>query len=115
MTYRLNVPPGWPPPPPGWTPPPGWQPDPTWPPPPIGWQLWVPVETTAPLAADYRGPARSARSAAWWLWIGWWWEPLAWLGRMSLYAACAPVGIWRSVHRGRRLREARQRRGWQQP
>lgn len=41
MTYRLNVPPGWPPPPPGWTPPPGWEPDPTWPPPPLGWQLWI--------------------------------------------------------------------------
>jgi len=38
---RYNPPPGWPPPPRGFTPKPGWQPDPSWPPPPPGWQLWV--------------------------------------------------------------------------
>jgi hypothetical protein len=38
---RYNPPPGWPPPPPGFSPRPGWQPDPSWPPPPPGWQLWV--------------------------------------------------------------------------
>src|SRR5690625_1308902 len=41
MGYRYNSPPGWPPPPEGWTPPPGWQPDPSWPPAPAGWQFWV--------------------------------------------------------------------------
>lgn len=42
MGFRLNPPPGWPPPPPGFVPPAGWQPDPAWPAPPLGWQLWVP-------------------------------------------------------------------------
>jgi WD40 repeat protein len=41
MAPRFNPPPGWPPPPAGWTPFPGWQPDPSWPPPPDGWQLWI--------------------------------------------------------------------------
>lgn len=41
MAQRLNPPPGWPPPPEGWTPPPGWSPDPAWPEPPPGWQLWI--------------------------------------------------------------------------
>ncbi len=41
MGYRLNPPPNWPAPPPGWVPMPGWQPSPEWPPPPPGWQLWV--------------------------------------------------------------------------
>jgi hypothetical protein len=41
MARRLNPPPGWPPPPEGWTPPPGWRPDPTWPDPPPGWRLWI--------------------------------------------------------------------------
>jgi HNH endonuclease len=44
--WRLNPPPGWPVPPPGWVPSVDWQPDPSWPPPPPGWQLWVPA--TAP-------------------------------------------------------------------
>jgi hypothetical protein len=38
---RYNPPPGWPPPPPGFSPRPGWQPDPSWGPPPPGWQLWL--------------------------------------------------------------------------
>jgi HNH endonuclease len=45
-SYRFNAPPGWPPPPAGWTPAPDWQPDPAWPPPPPGWQLWVPASPT---------------------------------------------------------------------
>jgi hypothetical protein len=39
---RFNLPPNWPPAPPGWTPPPDWRPDPSWPPMPPGWPLWVP-------------------------------------------------------------------------
>lgn len=39
--WRFQTPPGWPPPPEGWTPPPGWRPDPSWPPAPPGWQFWV--------------------------------------------------------------------------
>ncbi|HEY3976603.1 MAG TPA: septum formation family protein [Streptosporangiaceae bacterium] len=41
MGLRYNPPPGWPPPPPGFSPRPGWQPDPSWGPPPPGWQLWL--------------------------------------------------------------------------
>lgn len=39
---RWASPPGWPPPPAGWTPHPYWQPDPSWPPAPYGWQFWTP-------------------------------------------------------------------------
>src|SRR5690625_7761255 len=41
MGMRYNSPPGWPPPPEGWSPPPGWEPDPSWGPAPPGWQFWV--------------------------------------------------------------------------
>jgi Septum formation/Domain of unknown function (DUF4190) len=62
---RYNPPPGWPPPPRGFTPKPGWQPDPSWPPPPPGWQLWVnddepPAQAwggQAPPAQDWAGQA----------------------------------------------------------
>jgi hypothetical protein len=62
---RYNPPPGWPPPPRGFTPKPGWQPDPSWPPPPPGWQLWVnddepPAQAWAgqpPPAQDWAGQA----------------------------------------------------------
>lgn len=37
---RLNPPPDWPAPPPGWEPPAGWRPDPAWGPVPRGWRLW---------------------------------------------------------------------------
>lgn len=47
MASKFNTPPGWPPPPPGWTPPPGWQPDPSWPAPPADWQFWVTVSEPA--------------------------------------------------------------------
>jgi len=40
---RFAVPPGWPPPPAGWTPPEGWRPDPAWPVAPDDWQWWVPI------------------------------------------------------------------------
>jgi len=40
--FRFNAPPGWPPPPPGWSPPEGWLPDPAWPVAPAGWQFWIP-------------------------------------------------------------------------
>ena len=49
MAFRFNPPPAWPQPPAGWAPPPGWQPDPAWPAPPPGWQLWVPLESAAPV------------------------------------------------------------------
>jgi hypothetical protein len=56
---RYNPPPGWPPPPRGFTPKPGWQPDPSWPPPPPGWQLWVnDDEPPAQAWAGQAGPAQ---------------------------------------------------------
>jgi hypothetical protein len=66
---RYNPPPGWPPPPRGFTPKPGWQPDPSWPPPPPGWQLWVnddepPAEAwggQAPPAQDWSRQAPPAQ------------------------------------------------------
>lgn len=45
--FRFNTPPGWPPPPPGWTPPEGWQPQSDWPPAPPRWQFWVADETVS--------------------------------------------------------------------
>jgi Domain of unknown function (DUF4190)/Septum formation len=56
---RYNPPPGWPPPPRGFTPKPGWQPDPSWPPPPPGWQLWV--NDDEPPAQDWAGQAPPAQ------------------------------------------------------
>jgi hypothetical protein len=57
---RYNPPPGWPPPPPGFTPKPGWQPDPAWGPPPPGWQLWVnDDEQPAPAWAGQAGATQA--------------------------------------------------------
>jgi hypothetical protein len=47
-----------------------------------------------------------------WLLIGWWWEPLAWAGRMLGWVVFLPFGIWRTVRKGRKNREARERRGF---
>lgn len=60
----------------------------------------------------YRGPAKHAHGAAYWWLVGWWWEPLKWLGRMSLWLVFFPVGLWRSLRHGRKNREARERRGY---
>lgn len=46
-------------------------------------------------------------SMAWWLIVGWWWAPLAWLGRVLLWVVVWPVGLWRSWRHGRK-RQARQ-------
>jgi hypothetical protein len=56
---RYNPPPGWPPPPRGFTPKPGWRPDPSWPPPPPGWQLWV--DDDEPPAEPWAGQAAPGR------------------------------------------------------
>lgn len=63
-------------------------------------------------ASTYRGPARNAHGAAYWTLIGWWWEPVKWAGRMALWIFVFPVGVWRSLRRGRKNREARERRGY---
>jgi hypothetical protein len=63
-------------------------------------------------ATGYRGPAKHAHSTTWWLTVGWWWEPLAWAGRVALWLVFWPVGLWRSLRRGRKQREARERRGY---
>jgi hypothetical protein len=59
----------------------------------------------------YRGPDRHAHGKGYWALIGWWWEPLAWLGRMLLWLTFFPAGIWRSLRKSRKNREARERRG----
>lgn len=61
---------------------------------------------------QYRGPSRAAHGLGYWLVVGFWWEPLAWLGRMALWVLFFPVGAWRSMRKGRKMREARERRGW---
>lgn len=62
----------------------------------------------------YRGPAQTAHGAGYWLLVGWWWEPLAWAGRMSAWIVFFPVGMWLSLRKARRNREARERRGFSQ-
>lgn len=58
-----------------------------------------------------RPPARRARGQAYWLLVGWWWEPLCWAARMALWSI-PPLGAWRSSRKGRKNREARERRGY---
>lgn len=60
----------------------------------------------------YRGPTRTAHGPGYWLLVGWWWEPLAWAGRMLGWLIFLPFGIWRSARKGRKNREARARRGY---
>ena len=60
---RFNCPPGWPPPPPGWSPSPGWKPDPTWPPPPAGWALWTEDDSPAVKKLGPRLDAMLGRAA----------------------------------------------------
>lgn len=60
----------------------------------------------------YQGPARTAHGAGYWLFIGWWLEPLMWAGRMAGWLIFLPFGIWRTVRKGRKNREARERRGF---
>jgi hypothetical protein len=57
---RYNPPPGWPPPPRGFTPKPGWEPDPSWPAPPPGWQLWV--DDDEPPAQGWAGQAGATQA-----------------------------------------------------
>lgn len=66
MTAALefNPPPGWPPPPAGWTPPSGWAPDPSWPTAPEGWQLWLPADggsTVAEPSIEVAAPSPSVQ------------------------------------------------------
>lgn len=58
----------------------------------------------------YGAPARTAHGTVYWLIVGWWWEPMCWVGRMMLWIF-PPLGIWRSGRKGRKNAEARQRRG----
>ena len=63
---QFNIPPGWPPVPPGWVPPPGWTPDPSWPPAPDGWEFWRATATPAgpPLATVPRGASSPVTATA---------------------------------------------------
>lgn len=64
------------------------------------------------MSQQYRGPARNAHGAGYWLFVGWWLAPILWLGRVCLWILFWPVGLWRSIHRSRSKAEARQRRGY---
>lgn len=64
------------------------------------------------MITNYQGPAKRSHSLTYWLAIGWWWAPLKWLGRVSLWVLLLPVGIWRTAAHSRRKREARERRGY---
>ena len=61
---------------------------------------------------EYRGPARTAHGWSYWIIAGWWWEPLKWLGRVTLWIVFWPAGLWRSLRHGRKNQEARERRGY---
>jgi hypothetical protein len=59
----------------------------------------------------YRGPAKHAHGWVYWTLVGWYWEPLCWVGRMLLWLI-PPLGAWRSGRKGRKNRERRERRGY---
>lgn len=69
---------------------------------------WQPAQQPMP----YRGPARTAHSGAYWLWVGWWWEPTKWSGRVTLWLLFWPLGLWRSIRHHQHKQEARLRRGY---
>lgn len=66
--FRFQIPPGWPPAPPGWVPPEGWQPPLDWPPAPPGWQFWVledqPSADPAPDPSDSVSTEQPAEAVA---------------------------------------------------
>lgn len=45
-----------------------------------------------------------------WLLIGWWWNPLKWMGRVLLWLFAWPLGLWRSM-RNNRVKTERRMRG----
>jgi hypothetical protein len=57
------------------------------------------------------GPSRTTHGAGYWIFVGWWWGPIKWLGRVALWVFLLPVGIWRSYAHGQKGQEARLRRG----
>ena len=84
-----------------------------------GWTAPVPravVMRAAPMsqppAPQYRGPSRTAHGPAYWLLVGWWWLPFTKMGRIALWLFVWPLGLWRSIVKGRKDRERRQRRGY---
>jgi len=66
------------------------------------------------MTANYAPPARTAHSIHYWLWIGWWWGPTKFFGRVMLWLFMWPLGLWRSMAHSRAKREARERRGYKQ-
>jgi hypothetical protein len=49
----------------------------------------------------------AANGPAYWLLVGWWWNPLKWLGRVCLWLVLWPIGLWRSLRHGRKKSEQR--------
>lgn len=56
-------------------------------------------------------PARAAHGWFYWLSIGWLWEPLAWMGRVTLWLVFLPLGVFLSWRKARANAEGRLRRG----
>lgn len=59
---------------------------------------------------DHPRPARTTHGAAYWLLVGWYWRPLCWAGRVTLWLVFWPLGLWRSWRAGRRRDHLRARR-----
>lgn len=41
--------------------------------------------------------ARTAHGAGYWVFVGWWWGPTKWAGRVALWLVLWPLGLWRSI------------------
>jgi hypothetical protein len=76
---------------------------PNYPPPPYAFR---------PEEGGYRGPAKTAHGPIYWTLVGWWWGPLKWLGRVLLWLAFWPIGLWRSIRHHQDTQEGKQRRGY---
>ncbi len=64
------------------------------------------------MSQGYGAPARHAHGMFYWLIIGWWWGPLKWMGRVSLWLLMWPLGLWRSYRHSQSKQESRMRRGY---
>lgn len=58
----------------------------------------------------YPRPARTAHGLGYWLFVGWWWGPTKWVGRVLLWFFLFPVGIWRSIRHSQKAEGRRWRR-----
>lgn len=59
----------------------------------------------------YAAPAATSHGAGYWIFVGWWWGPAKFLGRLLLWIVFCPVGLWRSIVHHTDKRHDRMRRG----